>query len=141
LYFKTHRQEYYDLLQLVRETGNWEEWIQFFLKGVHDTANQAVESAQMILRIFEEDRKKIEAMEKSVASALIIHHNLQKHVITDAKKMMTLCKISLPTVNKVLRNLVELGIVREATGNLRNKVYVYQKYLNVLSEGAEPIKS
>lgn len=140
LYFKTHRQEYYDLLQLVRETGDWEEWIQFFLKGVHDTANQAVESAQMILKIFEEDRKKIEAMEKSVASALIIHHYLQKHIITDAKKIVAICKISLPTVNKALRNLVELGIVREATGNLRNKVYVYQKYLDVLSEGAEPIK-
>lgn len=57
LYFKMHRQVYYDHLQLVRDTGDWEEWIKFFLKGVTETANQAVETAKMILKIFTEDRK------------------------------------------------------------------------------------
>ena len=139
LYFKTHRQAYYDHLQLVRETGDWEEWIQFFLKGVIETANQAIETAQKILKLFTEDRKNIEAIGKSLASTLIVHSYLQRHPITDARKAVELCKITLPTVNKSLHHLVDFGIVKEITGKARNKVYVYQKYLDILNEGAGPI--
>lgn len=139
LYFKTERQAYYDHLQLVRETGDWEEWIQFFLKGVIKTANQAIETAQKILKLFTEDRKNIEAIGKPSASTLIVHSYLQKHPITDAKKTTEHCKVTLPTANKSLHHLTDLGIVKEITGKTRNKVYVYQKYLDILSEGAGPI--
>lgn len=139
LYFKTHRQSYYDHLQLVRETGDWEEWIQFFLKGVITTANQAITTAQMILKIFTEDREKIEMIGKPSASTLIVHHYLQRHPITEAKKIVSGC-ISLPTANKSLQHLSELGIVKEITGKARNKIYVYQKYLDILNEGSEPIE-
>lgn len=139
LYFKTHRQAYYDHLQLVRDTGDWEEWLQFFLKGVIETANQAVETAQKILKLFSADRKNIEAIGKPSASTLIVHSYLQKHPITDAKKTVEHCKITLPTTNKSLHHLESLGIVKEITGKMRNKVYVYQKYLDILSEGAVPI--
>jgi Fic family protein len=139
LYFKTHRQSYYDHLQLVRETGDWEEWIRFFLKGVIETANQAIMTAQMILKLYTEDRQKIANMGKPSASSLIIHHYLQKHPLTEAKKIVEHCKISLPTANKSLQHLTNLGIVKEVTGNTRNKIYVYQKYLDILNEGTEPI--
>lgn len=132
LYFKTHRQAYYDHLQLVRETGDWEEWIQFFLKGV-------IETAQKILKLFTEDCKNVEAFGKPSASILIVHSYLQKHPITDAKQTVEHCKVTLPTANKSLHYLVDLGIVKEITGKARNKVYVYQKYLDILSEGAVPI--
>lgn len=135
LYFKTHRQSYYDHLQLVRETGDWEEWIQFFLNGVVETANQAIMTAQIMLQLFTEDRKKIESMGKPSASMLIIHHYLQRYPITDAKKVVEVCKISLPTANKFLHHLGDLNIVREITGKPRNKIYVYQKYLDILNEG------
>ena len=140
LYFKTHRQAYYDHLQLVRETGDWEEWIQFFLKGVIETANQAITTAQIILKLFTEDRRKIEAIGKPSASTLIVHHYLQRHPITEAKKIVEICKVSLPTANKSLHHLGDLGIVREITGKARNKIYVYQKYLDILNEGAGPIE-
>ena len=133
LYFKTYRQAYYDHLQLVRETGDWEEWIQFFLKGVIETANQAIETAQKILKLFTEDRKNIEAIGKPSASTLIVHSYLQKHPITDAKKVVEHCTLTLPTANKSLHHLAELGIVREVTGKMRNKIYAYQKYLDILT--------
>lgn len=139
LYFKTHRQSYYDHLQLVRETGDWEEWIQFFLKGVIETANQAVDTAQKILKLFSADRKNIEAISKPPASTLIVHSYLQKHPITDAKKVVEHCKITLPTANKSLHHLADLGIVKETTGKSRNKIYAYQQYLDFLSEGAGAI--
>lgn len=140
LYFKTHRQAYYDHLQLVRETGDWEEWLQFFLRGVIDTANQAVSTAQAILNLFTEDRKKIEAIGKPSASTLMVHHYLQRHLTTDSKKIVENCHLSLPTAIKSLNHLTRLGIVMEITGKGRNKIYVYHKYLDILSEGKTSIK-
>ena len=140
LYFKTHRQAYYDHLQLVRETGDWEEWLQFFLKGVVETANQAVSTAQAILNLFTEDRKKIEIIGKPSASTLMVHHYLQRHPTTDSKKIVENCHLSLPTAIKSLNHLTKLGIVTEITGKARNKIYVYRKYLDILSEGTAPIR-
>ena len=139
LYFKTHRKEYYDHLQLVRETGDWEEWLQFFLKGVVETANQAVSTAQAILNLFKEDKKQIESAGKLAPSLMLVHYYLQKHPTTDGKKVMTNCNISLPTANSALNYLLKIGIIREITGKARNKIYVYQKYLDLLSEGASPL--
>ena len=142
LYFKTHRQSYYDHLQLVRETGDWEEWITFFLKGVIETANQAIETAKSILHLFTADRQKIEAIGKPSASMLIVYSYLQKFPITNAKKVVekNKNKITLPPANKSLHHLADLGIVKEVTGKARNKIYVYQKYLDILSDGVEPNK-
>jgi Fic family protein len=140
LYFKTHRQAYYDHLQLVRETGDWEEWLQFFLKGVIETANQAFSTAQAILNLFTEDRKKIETIGKPSASTLMVHHYLQRHPTTDSKKIVENCQVSLPTAIKSLNHLTKLKIVREITGKARNKIYVYHKYLNILSEGTVPLQ-
>ncbi|MEI6790670.1 MAG: Fic family protein [Myxococcaceae bacterium] len=132
LYFKTHRQSYYDHLQYVRETGDWEEWIQFFLKGVTETAHQAVTTAQLTLKLFAKDRQKIETIGKPSDSTLTVHHYLQRRPITEAKKIVEQCKISLPTANKALKNLVDIGVVKEITGKARNKIYAYQAYLDIL---------
>lgn len=139
LYFKANRQHYYEHLQLVRDSGDWEEWLQFFLKGVIETANQAVTTAQSILRLFKEDRLHIESAGKSSASMLVVHYYLQRHPTADSKRIVENCNLSLPTANSSLKQLVTLGIVKEITGKARNKIYVYQKYLDILSEGATPL--
>lgn len=133
LYFKIHRRTYYEQLQHVRDTGDWEGWIQFFLEGVLETAHQATDTTQMTLKLFAEDMKKIEAQGKPFDSVLLVHHYLQKHPITEAKKILEYCKISLPTANKALQHLTDLSIVQEITGKARNKIYAYQKYLDLLS--------
>lgn len=137
LYFKKNRQSYYDHLQSVRETGDWEEWLKFFLKGVIETANQAFNTAHTISILFDEDRKKIETIGKSPASALIIYQYLQRHPVTDVKKVSEYCKITYPTAAKSLKYLVNLGIIKEVTGKSRNKIYSYQNYLNVLNKDTE----
>src|SRR2546427_5313003 len=82
LYFKTHRQRYYDLLQRVRTEGVWEEWIEFFLEGTETTARQAADTAVQILHLFETDRKKIGATGRKAASSLALHEYLQAHPLT-----------------------------------------------------------
>jgi Fic family protein len=135
LYFKVNKQSYYDHLQHVRETGDLEEWLQFFLKGVIYTSEQAVKTIQQILSLLDDDRKKIHTIGKAGASALIIHDILQKAPITDSKKIAAVSGLTLPTVNSSLKSLIEVGIVSEVTGRSRNKIYKYTKYLDILSEG------
>lgn len=139
LFFKANRQAYYDHLQHVRETGDWEEWIRFFLIGVIETTDEAINAAQRILQLFDEDRKKIVAFDKSSLSLLLVYNYLQKYPITNAKKIMEECNITLPTVGKTIQYLVDLRIIEETTGKARNRIYAYRKYLNILSEGAEAI--
>ncbi len=138
LYFKTHRTQYYEHLQLVRTTGDWEEWLQFFLQGVVETANQAVTAAQSILKLFSAHQQKL--ANAATSSTVAIYYYLQKFPISNAKRIAEQCKISLPTANKSLSHLLELNIIKEVTGKTRNKRYVYQDYLDILSEGAMPIK-
>lgn len=138
LYFKIHRQRYYDYLQKVRETGDWESWIQFFLEGVIETANQAVKTAKNIIQLFTENRQKIEDLGRPAASALLVHHYLEKHSVTDIAKIAKNCNMTIPTATKSIKHLEELNIVKEITGKERHKIYTYQRYLEILNgEGGD----
>jgi len=83
LYFKTHRKLYYDHLTLVRETGDWEEWLSFFLKGVVETADQATQTAQKITALFKSNDEKIKRLGKVSGSVLRLHAYLQKQPVSD----------------------------------------------------------
>lgn len=139
LYLKSNRQEYYHYLQSVRETGDWEAWMQFFLRGVEETANQAAQTAQRIVALFNADHKKIDLSGKSTAGVLTIHSYLQHHPVTNTRKIKEVCNISLQTVLRSMSTLEEIGIVKEITGKERHKIFVYKEYMDILSEGMEPL--
>ncbi|MGA3065137.1 MAG: Fic family protein [Methylocystis sp.] len=138
LYLKTNRQAYYAYLQSVRTTGDWESWIKFFLTGVIEVANQATETARAILALFNQDRIKIASSKKSTKTVLAIHAYLQRHPVANTTRIKDACKVSLPTILRGLATLEALGIVREATGKGRHKIFVYQAYLDILNQGTEP---
>jgi Fic family protein len=141
LYFKTHRQRYYDLLQRVRTEGVWEEWIEFFIEGTKTTARQAADTAVQILHLFEADRKKIRAMGRKAASSLAVHEYLQAHPLTKIGPAAKDLKLSIPTVTSALETLTKLKVAKEATGKRRDRLFAYPRYLNILSEGTEPLRS
>ncbi len=140
LHFKAHRDRYYELLQRVRTKGAWEDWLDFFLSGVIDTTEQAVRAAQRILDLFRDDRLRIEKLGRPAASALRLHHALQERPILSIPGAARRVGLSQPTITSALAHLAKLGIVRETTGRKRRKLYVYDAYLKILSEGAEPLK-
>jgi len=140
LYFKANRRAYYDHLQSVREPGDWEAWVRFFLIGVIDTANQATETAQAIIKLFDRDRRKMEEGGKSTAAILSIHNYFQNHPISNTTRIKDTCDLSLPTVLRSLASLEKLGIIEEITGKERHKIFVYREYLDILSKGTEPLR-
>jgi len=141
LYFKTHRQRYYDLLQRVRTEGVWEEWVEFFLEGTEATARQAADTAVQILHLFEADRKKIRATGRKAASGLAVHEYLQAHPLTKIGPAARDLKLSIPTVTSALETLTKLKIAKESTGKRRDRLFAYPRYLHILSEGTEPLRS
>jgi Fic family protein len=139
LYFKTHRPAYYDLLQKVRTEGDWESWLRFFLEGVAETATQAADTAKNILHLFASDRRRLESLGRQGGSALRVHQLLQKKPILSIQSAAKNLKLSVPTVTTAVARLRKLNILKETTGRQRNRLFVYQKYLDILNEGTEPI--
>ena len=139
LYFKTHRKSYYDHLTLVRETGDWEEWIAFFLKGVIETASQATDTAQRITALFKANHEKIKGLAKVSASVTRLHEYLQRQPVSDTGRAVKGSRLTLPTVLRAFKELEKLGVVRETTGRERRRLYVYTDYLELLNKGAEPL--
>jgi len=139
LYLKTHRADYYRLLQEVREHGAWEAWLEFFLDGVAETANQAFDAAMRIGELFKADRERITAESDRVGSALRVHELLQQNPFATGTSLVQQTGLTPPTVNAALVELQRLQIVNEITGRQRGRVFAYTAYLGILNEGTAPL--
>ncbi len=137
LYFKSHRQYYYELLNGVRLSGNWEAWLDFFAEAVIVTATQAVDTARQLIDLADEDRDRISGLGRAAASALRVHRALMDRPITASGWLVEKTGITPATVNKCLVHLERLGIVRELTSRKRNRVFSYAGYLEIINQGTE----
>ena len=121
LYFKTHRDRYYDLLQKVRTEGAWEEWLEFFLERTETTARQSADTVVELVRLFAEDRQRIQTLGRSAASALRVHEYMQKKPLMNIGAAADELGLSIPNVAGTLKNLAEVGIACETTGRQRGR--------------------
>ena len=137
LYLKEHRQQYYELLDMVRREGDWERWLLFFAEAVKTTAAGAVETARALSDLFRTDRERIGSLGRGAGSALRVHHELQRRPLVTVGWLCGATSLTAPTVGKTLEALVKLGVVREVTGRKRGRVFVYSRYLALLGEGTE----
>lgn len=139
LYFKIHRDKYYELLQEVREKGDWETWLEFFLTGVKETSQQAVITIKMLQQLFSNDQERISKLGRAATTALQIYNYLQKKPIISIQQTAQELASTIPTVTKAIEHLTQLNILQESTGQERNRLFAYKQYINILSEGAEPL--
>lgn len=139
LFFKQNRQAYYDHLQSVREHGEWEAWIAFFLRGVTEIARQGIQTVQSLLRLFANDHARVEQLGRPAATALRLHQFLQRRGLTTIPDASRHLGLSQPTVTSAIAHLRALGIVRETTGRQRGKVFIYGTFMDLLSEGTDPL--
>lgn len=139
LFLKSRRDDYYRLLQEVRQAGAWEAWMEFFLTGVAKTAEQASETARELIAMFDVQRQKIGTLGRSAPSALRVHEFMQARPIVTIQTVADALNTSFPTASGALEKLAELKIVRETTGKQRGRIYAYSDYLALLDRGTEPL--
>jgi len=140
LHFKQHRDEYYRHLDQVRLTGDWEAWLDFFLEGVAATASAAMATAHRLLALFREDEERLNAGKRSAtASTLRAFNALRARPVTNIQQLSRRAGVTFATGAKAMEVLVTAGIARELTGGRRNRVFAYERYVGILSEGAEPL--
>ena len=137
LYFKTHRQNYYKLLNEVRLSGNWEAWFDFFAEVVIATATQAVDTARQLIDLANKDRVHISGLGRAAVSTLQVHRALMRRPVATSGWLVEKTDITPATVNKCLGHLVQLGIVEELTSRKRNRVFRYTGYLDIINQGTE----
>ncbi len=140
LYLKTNRDTYYDLLQEVREQGAWEKWLQFFLEGVRESADEATRTTRTINSVFSEDRKKVETLGRPANSALRVFDQFRSVPLLSINQAARSLQITVPTVTTAVKHLATLGIVEELTGRRRDRLFVYRRYLDILNAGTEPLR-
>lgn len=137
LYLKRHRSVYYELLGRVRHDGDWEAWLEFFLEGIQQTAEEAVLTTKRLVVMLEENRTLIKKLGRPGASAMRVHETMAGHPILSLQRAASLTGLTFPTVSSAMERLVEQGIAREITGKRRKRVFAYSSYMDVLNEGIE----
>jgi len=137
LYFKQHRTVYYELLDRVRGDGDWEVWVDFFLEGVEQTANGAVQTARRLVALFQQDTQRAQVAGRGAANVLRALDALRQRPMSSLRQLCEDTGMAFPTASKSMQALMTLGIARELTGQRRNRVFVYDSYLNILNEGSE----
>jgi Fic family protein len=134
LFFKKHRRLYYDRLNGTREDEGWTAWMDFFLQGVRDTANQAARTASNIDKLFRTDKEKIEHFGRGAASGMLIYRHAQVNPLFSIKSAAREMKVSFPTASAAVARMLEAGILRESSGKRRDRLFLYSKYLDVLNQ-------
>lgn len=137
LFFRKHRQYYYELLNTVRLTGDWEAWLDFFAEAVIETAKQAIETALQLDELAKEDRSRIRSLGRVSASVEQVHQAMMERPIATSGRLVDKTGLTAATVNTCLEHLEILGIVRELTNKKRNRIYSYARYIEIMNRGIE----
>ena len=134
-YFKRHRGEYYDRLQAVRDAGDWEGWLSFFLCGVVEVSAQATDTARRILALREGHRTRItEHFGRAAGNGHKVLERLFERPIVSVNEMKELTGTTYPAANQLVQRFVEQGILAEITGKARHRRFRYDAYVRLFDE-------
>ena len=139
LHFKQNRDAYYEHLERVRTDGDWEGWLRFFLEGVVEVAASTTETTRRIVALLDADRQRIHSFGRGSATAHRVHDLAARSVVISASSAARGLGMSDPPIYAAIERLEKAGILREATGRKRGRLYAYDGYLTILNEGTEPI--
>lgn len=134
-FLKKNQVEYYDRISEVRRSGNYEQWVKFFLEAVDSAASDAVESIEELSKLHEKNIALLPKPKRKKDNLRMLFDYLEKHPIIDIKHTSETLKISYNTTSTAVKTLVELGILRETTNAARNRVFSYEAYLEILRNG------
>lgn len=137
-YLKAHQQEYYDRLQQVRTNGNYEAWVKFFLEGIVTVSGQVVNTTRAIQQLERRDIDRV--LESSAGHAgVLLLRQLMKQPVVRVQDIEKVLKISYSKANNLAADMEKLGILKQITAGRRNRKFKYNEYVQILSEGTEPV--
>jgi len=139
LFFKRHRQEYYDRLEAIRIAGDWEGWIAYFLEGVAIIADEAVALTGVLFDLTERDRRRFVESPRASVMGMRLYERLLRNPIVTVKCVVNSCDTTRPTAAKAIDALCETGILEESSGRSRDRTFWYQEYLDYLRTDTEVI--
>ena len=133
-YLKKHRSVYYDLLSNIHQKGQYEEFIKFFLTGIIQTSKEAVEIARNITELKNNDIKKISTLGRLSESALTIYESLFSKPTIRIEEVSKLLNVSVSTAGRLLNKLVGEDILKNLNNKKKDKIFVYQKYIDIFNQ-------
>ena len=134
-FFKRHRRQYYEELQAVRDAGTWEQWLGFFLRGIAEVSAQATDTARRILALREEHRRVItNNFGGAAGNGYRVLEYLYTRPVVSVDDVQDLIGTTYPTANNLVARLEENSILHEFTGQVRNRAFRYQSYINLFRE-------
>lgn len=136
-YFKKYRLGYYDALMAIRTRGDWEGWLKFFLRGVIEVAEQAMSTAQRIIQLETADARKIIELTKS-NNAILVHKFLLRQPVISIPAVQRELNVTYLTARNLVQRFEECGMLKEITGQRRDRLWVYDEYMKILAEGTSP---
>jgi Fic family protein len=136
LHLKEHRATYYDHLEAVRRDGDWESWLKFFLDGVRRTADDAVRTAERLGALITADRERVRGNPRRGATLVRVLDAFAGRPILTLRALQEMTGMTFTTVGAAVRELDSMGIVREMTRKRRNRVFAYERCVEILSEGS-----
>lgn len=134
-YFKRHRATYYDRLQAVRDEGDWEGWLAFFLRGVAEVSAEAAETARRILLLREEHRTAITSgLGRAAGNGHRVLESLFDRPIVSVHDVQATNRTTFAAANALVARLVEIGVLEEITGQARHRRFRYGPYVRLFTE-------
>lgn len=134
-FLKKNQVEYYDRISEVRRSGNYEQWVKFFLEAVNSAAHDAAQSIALLSKLHDENLESLPKSNRSKNNIRLVFDYLEQHPIIDIKRTALALGISYNTVSSVVKKLVQIDILKETTNATRNRVFSYEKYLQILRQG------
>ena len=132
VYLKEHQAEYYNQLGSIRKNGTWTDWFRFFLEGTKQVATIAASTARSLNRQVNNDRKILLSAQSITVSAIQLFEALPEHPVISMPLVTRLLSTSKPTAGKAIDLLIEQGILKEIGDRKRDRIYKYDKYLQIL---------
>lgn len=134
-FLKKNQIEYYDRISEVRRSGNYEQWVKFFLEAVSAASSDAVASIEKLSQLHDRNISILPKTNRSTDNIRILFDYLEEHPIVDITRTAAALGLSYNTVSSAVKKLMELGILQETTNAARNRVFAYEQYLAILREG------
>jgi Fic family protein len=136
-FLKKNRIEYYDRMSEVRRSGDYEQWVKFFLQALHESAQDAVVAVDKLTALHDKNWDVVSRLGRGSKTARRLFAYLEGNPIIDTQKTASALGASFKATSGAIKRLCDAGILVKSAGERRNRMFSYQEYLDILAQGTK----